>query len=314
MKKGEKMSDEHKAKLMAGRKAKLDSIAKGKPENQPKVEPRPEVMKVPEGVELPHHQTAMKNEEVADTPTDVNMTEMFINMQRQIEALTAQVNAQSMTDRVDKVAQMTGATVTNNGVQGQVFKYPVEQSYYPDPTDRLYDDPKLRRYALRENFYFKWEVTGVTYEKFNVSYTEPRFMVELWKFIFDDETGEPTGEMFLVNRQIQHEDELAARMAADKLGYKIGPGERFADLQEMMDEMRYYRIRMWLLDVFTPYRAHQHKARKSLQRVIGGRVVEVTDTEKIVDASDGINTTNTINDAIQLTPAEVREAQKAGLL
>lgn len=312
MKKGEKMSDEHKAKLIAGRKAKLEATAKVK---QPEpVEPRPQIMQVPEGVELPKHQAPMQNTNVADTPTDVNMTEMVINMQKQIEALTAQVNSQSMVERVDQVAQLTGATVTNNGVQGQVFKYPVEQSYYPDPTDRLYDDPKLRRYALRENFYFKWEVTGVTYEKFNVSYTEPRFMVELWRFIFDDETGEPTGEMFLVNRQIQHEDELAARMAADKLGYKIGPGEKFATLEEMMDEMRYYRIRMWLLDVFTPYRAHQHKARKSLQRVIGGRVVEVTDTEKIVDASDGINTTSAINDAIQLTPAEVKEAQRAGLL
>lgn len=312
MKKGEKMSEEHKAKLMAGRKAKLADKAMADP--NPKVEPRPEVMKVPEGVKLPEHQAAMQNEEVKDTPETQSMFETVKKLEAQIEALTAQVQAQTPVERLNSVANMTNAIVTNSGVQGQVFKYPVEQSYYPDPTDRLYDDPKLKRYALRENFYFKWEVTGVAYEKNGITYNEPRFMVELWKFIFDDETGEPTGEMFLVNRQIQHEDELAARMAAGKLGYKIGPNEKFQTLEEMMDEMRYYRIRMWLLDVFTPYRAHQHKARKSLQRVIGGRVVEVTDTEKVIDANSGINTADTINDAIQLTPAEVREAQRAGLL
>lgn len=337
-KKGQKMSPEQKAALQKGRK---EAAARKKIEKEEKrikqdnskypsiitdpnakltddhETPTPvnRVQPVPEGVELPDSKvTPDTTPEPAPSLQETDSIAMMQKMQAQIEALTAQVNNQTPMQKLDAAVSAQQPQIGQGGVHGQVFKYPVEQGHYPDPTDRLYDDPKLRRFALRENFYFKWEVTGVTYEKYNITYTEPRFMVELWRFIFDEETGEPTGEMFLVNRQIQHEDEMAARIAADKLGYKIGEGERFANLQEMMDEMRFWRIRQWLIAVFTPFKASQHKNRKTKQKVIGGRVVEVTDSEVLVDAGTGMDTADTVNREIQLTPAQQREAAKAGLL
>lgn len=113
---------------------------------------------------------------------------------------------------------------------------------------------------------------------------------------------------------MQHEDELIARLSADKLGLKLGEGEDFETLQELMDEMRYFRIKRWLLETFTPFRAQQHRNRKMKQKVVGGRVVEVTDTEVLIDAHGGVEAAESMERDIQLTPAERKEAERAGLL
>lgn len=305
----------------AARRAAKEATEKADPVEHKPAEPQSRIQPVPEGVELPKRKVEVPEDqpEAPVEPTNPEVAalmQMMKNMQLEMDQLKA-ANAgveRSGQDSVRAVAEMSGATVGRQGVQGRVFIYPVEKSHYPDPTQRLYDEPTLKRFALRENFYFKWDVTGETYELHGVTYTEPRFMVELWRYLFDEETGEPTGEMFLVNRQYQHEDELIARVAADKLGYKIGEGEKFATLQDLMDEMRYYRIRQWLLDVFKPFKAHQHKNKKVRQRVIGGKVVEVTDSEEVVDGNSGIATAEGISSATELTPAEIRAFREANLL
>lgn len=320
-KKKKTISPEHKAKLDAGRERARQAALEAKNAADAMLEsshdPVSKVMPVPDGVVVPKREVAEEAPvPTPETPENENLLDMITSMQRQIDELT-KANAGMSRDgnqAVQMVAEMTGANIGQQGVQGRVFRYPVETSYYPSPVDRLYDDPALRRFALRENFYIKWEVTGETYEKYGVTYTEPRFTVEIWRYLFDDETGEPTGEMFLVNRQIQHEDELIARLSADKLGISFGEGQKLETFEDLMHEMRYWRIRQWLLSVFKPFRASQIKNKKIQQRVIGGRVVEVTDNEVLVDGASGIEAAHAMETEVQLSPAEQREAQRAGLL
>jgi hypothetical protein len=218
-----------------------------------------------------------------------NLEELVLKLAAEIEELKKGRGYIDPAQGLEKVAQMQGGFDSRfGGVQGIQYKYPVEKSYYPDPTERLYDEPSLKRFAMRENFLFKWDVVGEVYEKANITYSEPRFSVELFRRLFDDD-GTPTGKMVLVNRQFQMEDELTARIAADKLGL-TNTFERFEDL---MTEMRYYRIRRWLLGIFTPPSVNAFKKR-STTMVIGGKVVEVYDTEELTDAESGASTASTI--------------------
>lgn len=203
----------------------------------------------------------------------------------------------SVDESLEQTAKMQGYNVNvgKDGVQGRVFKYPVEKSFYPDPTERLYDEPILKRFNLRENFYFDWEVEGVEYEKYGVTYAEPRFIVRLFRRLFEDDGITPSGQLALVNRQIQHEDEVAARTAASKLGMT----DQFESFQEMMDEMRYYRIRQWLLDLFTPVQVHSH-TKQATTMVIDGKVVEVYDTEAIIDGDSGKSKASTIKSQVRI--------------
>lgn len=182
-----------------------------------------------------------------------------------------------------------------NGVQGRIFKYPVEKSFYPDPTERLYDEPKLKRFGLRDNFKFDWDVEGVEYEKYGVTYAEPRFTIRLFRVIFDDDGVTPTGKLALINRAIQHEDEIVARAAADKLGL----ADTFTSFQDMMNEMRYYRFRQWLLDLFTPVTVEQH-TRQAQPMVIDGKVVEVFDTEVLIEKSQAESKASTIASQVRI--------------
>lgn len=178
------------------------------------------------------------------------------------------------------------AAIGPNGIQGIQYKYPIEADFYPDPTDRLYNEPLLKRFSMRENYYFDWEVTGVMYEKHNITYAEPRFTVRLFRRLFNDD-GTPQGKLVLVNRQMMHEDEFAARRAFQKLGI---PQESFDD---MMNEYRYQVIKKWLMDIFTPPKINQH-GRISTTMVIDGKAVEVFDEERVITQEAGINKASSI--------------------
>ena len=178
------------------------------------------------------------------------------------------------------------AAIGPNGIQGIQYKYPIEADFYPDPTDRLYNEPLLKRFSMRENYYFDWEVTGVMYEKHNITYAEPRFTVRLFRRLFNDD-GTPQGKLVLVNRQMMHEDEFAARRAFQKLGI---PQESFDD---MMNEYRYQVIKKWLMDIFTPPKINQH-GRISTTMVIDGKDVEVFDEERVITHEAGINKASSI--------------------
>lgn len=284
MRKHKPMTAETKAKILASREKNRQAKLAAQ-------ESDPNVVPVPAGVEVPHApmkplETAIPLEDEPMTPRERQQAEMIQKMQTQIDTiLTMNQNSTINKDQaVNEIARMSGTTVGANGVQGQVFRYPVNKDFYPDPTDRLYDDARLKRFAMRENFYFRWDVTGETYEKNNIAYTEPRFTVELFRFMFNDD-GEPSGKMFMVGRQYQHEDEFIARLGAERMG--LVQGKDYETFDELMNEMRYQRIRTWLLGLFTPVHVNQFK-KKSLTMVIDGKAVEVTDTEDVVEQARAV--------------------------
>lgn len=219
------------------------------------------------------------------------MMNLIQNLQKEIEDLkknqTPQLKNMSPETKLDTILGMQNlAAVGPNGIQGVQYKYPIEADFYPDPTERLYKEPVLSRFSMKENYYFDWEVTGVMYEKHNITYAEPRFTVRLFRKLFDDD-GTPQGKLVLVNRQMMHEDEFAARRAFQKLGI---PQENFED---MMNEYRYQTIRKWLLDIFTPPKINQH-GRISTTMVVDGKVVEVFDEERVITQEAGINKASSI--------------------
>jgi hypothetical protein len=290
---GKKLTEEHKAKMAEGReKARLAKIADAA---QSKHDPAPQVVAVPDGVEV-KPLTAEPTIEQPSTAPSLNpsdngsMTELVMQLMREVDDLKrANPNVNVTPDAaIETLAQLNGTSpsIGSQGVQGRVFKYPVEKSYYPDPTERLYNDERLKRFAMKENFYFKWDVEGETYEKYGITYTEPRFIVELYRYMFDED-GNPTGQMYLVNRQFQHEDELIARVVADRLG------QTFDTHEALLNEMRFWRIHEWLMGVFTPQKVNAYQ-KKTTTMVVDGKVVEVTDTEDVIEQEKGIAAAQTL--------------------
>ena len=165
------------------------------------------------------------------------------------------------------------------GIQGRIVKHSLSKIDYPDPTPRLYDDERLRRHNLRENYIFTWDVEGEQYTKDGVTYAEPRFTVRLFRRLFDDNDVD-TGRAALISRTMLHEDEFVAQIIADRMGLL----ENFSSTKEMMDEIRYHRIRDWLIPIFIPAKPEEHANRKT-EMVIDGKAVEVYDTEKVVGES-----------------------------
>lgn len=284
VKKKRVLSDEQKAKMAAGREA-----AKAKKAQLSQDLPDPKVAdKTPETPVTP-------NDQPTGQPQSV-MEAMMLKLMAEIEELKKQKNPNTTPEAaLQYTAQMQGVPVVgHNGIQGKLVRYPVESSYYPNPIDRLYDEPTLSRFNLRENYFFDWEVEGVEYEKYGVTYAEPKFTVRLFRRLFDED-GQPNGKFALINRQIQHEDEIVARAAADKLGLT----EKFESFQDMMNEMRYLRIRQWLLDLFKPPKVETHKNQPT-QQVIDGKVVEVFDTEALIDGDSGISKAGSINREVRI--------------
>ena len=81
--------------------------------------------------------------------------------------------------KLEAKAELQGAQLGANGVQGVVQKYNVEASWYPDPSERILNMPELQRFAPHQNFEVKWVVDGVEYEKANITYTEPVFKISI---------------------------------------------------------------------------------------------------------------------------------------
>lgn len=214
--------------------------------------------------------------------------ELMAKMWAEIESLKANQKTTPTPEAVlTMTAQMTGANIGANGIQGIQFKYPVDKGFYPDPTDDLYELPSLRRFAMRENYLFVWDVEGVTYESHNVTYAEPRFIVELHRLMFDRQ-GNLTGQKMFVGRMYLHEDEFVARIVADKL--KIT--DQFESHEDMMNQVRLYRFKEWLTQLFFPEEVKARQA--SFQTVVDGKVVTITDTEEFTDAEAGKSLAGTI--------------------
>lgn len=318
-KKGEKLTEEQKAKMKAGREAKKAPTA-----------PTLEDDFVPTEVQEKQAAEAAKAEaqlsepsvldETEDVPADANqpthtpqpqvtvdpnlvaaVVTAVLQAQQQFGAQVAQATPDQKFEEIEGLTPKRQKARLGGGgeVQGVVFRYEVDKGYYPDPTQRLLNEPKLARFAPHENFIFRWAVDGVEYKKDNIAYAEPRFTLELFRRLYNDE-GEPmrnpvTGNpvMGLVARNMLHEDEFTTRIMAMKLGIL----DQFEDTDEgfraLMNEIRYQRIRDWLLGIFTPAKIQTHNKRPR-EMNIDGKIVMVYDTEEITDHDTGVSQASTL--------------------
>lgn len=166
--------------------------------------------------------------------------------------------------------QTQGPAVGANGLIGSIEKYKLDPKYYPDPRERLSLEGRLKRFAFPENYELEWNVGVSQYRTIdNVYVREPKFTLELNRIMLDELTGEPTNGRYTICRMIFHEDPDAALVVAREQGVRVEDFEEKA----FLDEMRYLRMRDWLLEAFYPPRPSQEKKNKR-EMAINGKLVE----------------------------------------
>lgn len=167
--------------------------------------------------------------------------------------------------------QPAGPQAGRMGLVGTYDKYKVDPNYYPDPRQRLSQEPRLQRFAFDMNYELEWQVSISSYKTIDgVNTREPKFTIQLNGVMMDEDTGEPTNMRRKICQAIFHEDPEAAIVVARENGVDIDQMEERA----FLDEMRYLRIRDWLLEAFYPPKPQQEKKNKK-EVVIAGKLVEV---------------------------------------
>jgi hypothetical protein len=152
---------------------------------------------------------------------------------------------------------------------GRVDKYIIDPANYPNPCERLSKEPRLQRFAFPINYELDFQVTSTQYQnQEGVNMREPKFTLELHKIVMDEDTGEPTNGRYVVCRAIFHEDPQAALVIARDNGLEVNDSNE----KTFLDEMRYLRMRDWLLEAFYPKAAQPARQRKEV--VVGNKLVE----------------------------------------
>ena len=192
------------------------------------------------------------------------------------EAKVANEDVAALLKRIEELEtrQFFSAPVTE--AVKAITKYSISPRDWPNPCERLADEPRLQEHAFRQNYTLKWEVGRVSYGKDGVNYTEPKFRLELWRWIRDPETNELTTRQFRRKKATFFEDpDAAIQMAIDR-GHEVDE-----TLQKpFLDEMRYLRMRDWLFEIFYPVPPKPPVGRR--EEVIGNvlvPVVEISSTE-----------------------------------
>jgi hypothetical protein len=159
--------------------------------------------------------------------------------------------------------------ITRQGaLVGSFEKYIVDPARYPDPCERLSHEPRLKRFAFDINYELKFTVSTVQYQtQDGVNTREPRFTLELINVHMDDQ-GNRTNKRHVIRTCILHEDPQAAIEIARQHDIEVGEDEK-----AFLDEMRYLRMRDWLLEAFYPAKPQTNNNAK--EEVIGNTVVRV---------------------------------------
>jgi hypothetical protein len=152
-----------------------------------------------------------------------------------------------------------------------VTKFSFNPQDYPDPRDKLFEEPRLKLKGFNKDWWdLGWEIQKVTYEEDGIKLAAPRFLLELYRVIEDEVTGEPSNKKYLRKRANFFEDADAFLAIAEQHGITIP--ETFH--KTFMDEMRYMSLRDWLVDFFYPSRVLNDKHEK-VETVIDNRLVPV---------------------------------------
>jgi peptidyl-tRNA hydrolase len=174
--------------------------------------------------------------------------------------------------------QAAGATQTGTGMKlapdgkrltGTYEKFSLDPSRYQDPCERLSNEPRLQRFAFKDNYELKYYIGANEYDTIDhVHIREPKFTLELIRKIYSEETGELTNGRYIVCRMVLNEDPPSALMIAHQMG--LDP-ESMSEAA-FLDEMRYIKMRDWLVDCFYPPKVGPATKRKEM--VIGNKLVE----------------------------------------
>jgi hypothetical protein len=209
-------------------------------------------------------------------------TETTVSNEDTLEAMKAQI--EELKQLVFKSQKPTeapqGAQITAQGLIGTFNKYNTDPNYYPDYSERLAAEPRLARFAFGENWELEQSVSLSSYTTIdNRRISEPKFTIQLIGKVFDD-NGDDTSQRYVRKQMIWHEDPDSALVVAKENGLKV---EDYQE-KEFLDEMRYIRVRDWLLENW--YSApNTVKKSKTRQQVIGNQVVDVYEVSSTNTAS-----------------------------
>ena len=213
-----------------------------------------------------NHQETIPTTEAGTTGSITLTMEQFNKLLDRVSSSTTVDHAAS-----PSFAPGNGLEVNAFGrVIGTVTKFNINPGYYPNPVERLLDEPRFSRFNLRENYFISWDITSKPYEtKTGVSTQEPTFHLTLYNNIFDDD-GVATGEAIIIQTLHMNEDEELARIFASEEGIEVSD----ETLRDLMDQTRYARSLSWLENLFFPPKNFQLNV-DSREQAIGGRVVTV---------------------------------------
>lgn len=188
-------------------------------------------------------------------------------------------NELGMDDLRAMVMELQAAQIRNQGAApsytqtgasiGSREKYNTDPNYYPDPREKLALEPRLAPFAFSLNYELDWNVSLSEYTTMdNVRTKEPKFTLKLVRIIRDEFSGEATNGRYDVCQLILHEDEDAAIVVARENGLEVDEDNP----REFLDDMRYLRMRNWLIEAFYP--PPPTETNKKREMVIDGKIVQ----------------------------------------
>ena len=248
------------------------------------------------GAKMKELRDRKKEEEKQEVKEEVEETisnEDYNSLKRQVEELKKLIE----TKEVKEGPQMSTGNpqmstgnpqITASGLIGTLNKFNTDPAYYPDPSERLAKEPRLARFAFGENWELEFSVKTSSYTTLdNRRVAEPQFTVQLIGVVFDD-NGEKTDGRYVRRQMIFFEDPDAALSVARENGLKVEDFEEKA----FLDEMRYLRVKNWLLEAFySPVNTNKKQNKK--QMVIGNQVVDYYEISSVESSPMPFNNLST---------------------
>lgn len=176
-------------------------------------------------------------------------------LRRQIQEIKSKIVPEAKSSQVPQPPQQSPQFNQQGSLIGVFEKYLVDPANYPSPAERLANEPRLQRFAFKENYHFVWQVSASEYQTIDGRrIREPKFQLELWANLFDDD-GNMMKDKYLAKTFVWHEDPQAALAIAREQGIEVKEwDDSTIDLSQknFLEEMRYLRIRDAILETFYP--------------------------------------------------------------
>lgn len=205
----------------------------------------------------------------------ISQTDDVDELKRQIEEM------RNMVWNVMAANNSQATALVGGKLTGTSEKYPLDKKLYPDPCERLSQEPKLQRFAFPINYELKFTIGESAYTTIdNVRTKEPKFTLELIRVMMDETTGLPSNGRYTICRLTLHEDPDTALTIAREMGLAVDSENE----QDFLNEMRYIRMRDWLLDCFYPPAPTPASNKRDM--VIDGKLVTYWEVNEEETSSD----------------------------